>query len=69
MEALLEQLVLLSSRGPVLVVFEDTHWIDPTSLELISSVVRRVADLRAMVIVTHRPEFARPGWISATSRC
>jgi predicted ATPase len=62
MEALLEQLVLLSSRGPVLVVFEDAHWIDPTSLELISAVVRRVADLRAMVIVTHRPEFAPP-WL------
>ena len=46
MEALLEQLVLLSSRGPVLVVFEDAHWIDPTSLELMSAVVRRVADLR-----------------------
>jgi predicted ATPase/class 3 adenylate cyclase len=62
MEALLEQLVLLSSRGPVLVVFEDAHWIDPTSLELISALVRRVADLRAMVIVTHRPEFAPP-WL------
>ena len=62
MDALLEQLVLLSIRGPVLVVFEDAHWIDPTSLELISAVVRRVADLRAMVIVTHRPEFAPP-WL------
>ena len=62
MDALLEQLVLLSIRGPVLVIFEDAHWIDPTSLELISAVVRRVADLRAMVIVTHRPEFAPP-WL------
>ena len=66
MEALLEQLVLLSSRGPLLLVFEDAHWIDPTSLEFISAVVRRVTDLCAMVIVTHRPEFAPPGWISAT---
>ena len=62
MEALLEQLVLLSSRGPLLLVFEDAHWIDPTSLEFISAVVRRVTDLCAMVIVTHRPEFAPP-WL------
>ena len=62
MEALLGQLVYLSSRGPILVIFEDAHWIDPTSLELMSAVVRRVADLRAMVIVTHRPEFAPP-WL------
>ena len=61
-EALLEQFVLLSSRGPVLVVFEDAHWIDPTSLELINAVVRRVADLRAMLVVTHRPEFTPP-WL------
>jgi class 3 adenylate cyclase len=62
MEALLGQLILLSSRVPTLVIFEDAHWIDPTSLELMSAVVRRVADLRAMVIVTHRPEFSPP-WL------
>ena len=62
MEALLEQLVLLSSRGPVLVVFEDAHWIDPTSLELMSAVVRRRGGSPAMVIVTHRPEFTPP-WL------
>ena len=62
MEALLDQLVLLSSRGAVLVVFEDAHWIDPTSLELMSAVVRRVADLPTMVVVTYRPEFTPP-WL------
>ena len=60
MEVLEEQLVLLSSRGPVLVVFEDAHWIDPTSLELMNSVIRRVADLPVMIIVTYRPEFTPP---------
>ncbi len=62
MDALLGRLVLLASRGPILVVFEDAHWIDPTSLDLMSAVVRRVADLPAMVIITHRPEFAPP-WL------
>jgi class 3 adenylate cyclase len=62
MEALLERLVLLSMRTPVLALFEDAHWIDPTSLELMNALVRRVADLRAMIIVTHRPEFTPP-WL------
>ena len=62
MEILEEQLVLLSNRGPVLFVFEDAHWIDPTSLELMNRVIRRVADLPVMIIVTYRPEFAPP-WL------
>ena len=48
--------------APVLVVFEDAHWIDPTSLELMNRVIRRVADLPVMIIVTHRPEFTPP-WL------
>ena len=62
MEILEEQLVLLSNRCPVLVVFEDAHWIDPTSLELMNRVIRRVADLPVMIIVTYRPEFTPP-WL------
>ncbi len=62
MEILEEQLIKLSSRGPVLVVFEDTHWIDPTSLDLMNRIIRRVADLPVMIIVTHRPEFT-PSWL------
>ena len=49
-------------RAPVLALFEDAHWIDPTSLELLNAFVRRVADLRVMIIVTHRPEFTPP-WL------
>lgn len=46
----------------MLVVFEDAHWIDPTSLELMNGVIRRVADRPVMIIVTHRPEFIPP-WL------
>jgi predicted ATPase/class 3 adenylate cyclase len=60
MELLVDQLVLISQRGPVLVVFEDAHWIDPSSLELMSSAIRRVANLPVMIVVTHRPEFPSP---------
>ena len=61
MDLLEEQLVLLSARGPVLVIFEDAHWIDPTSIELMNRLVRRVVDLPVMIIVTYRPEFT-PSW-------
>jgi len=62
MELLEEQFVLISRRGPVLVVFEDAHWIDPSSLELMNGAIRRVANLPVMIVVTHRPEFAPP-WL------
>ena len=62
MEVLQEQLALLSRRDAVLVLFEDAHWIDPTSIELIDRTIRRVVDLPVMIIVTYRPEFTPP-WL------
>ena len=43
-------------------IFEDAHWSDPTSLEVLGRVVSRIATLRALLIVTFRPEF-QPPWI------
>ena len=60
--ALLAQLEGLAARRPVLMVFEDVHWIDPTSLDLLDRIVDRVATLRVLLIITFRPEFA-PAWI------
>jgi class 3 adenylate cyclase/predicted ATPase len=60
MEVLEEQLISLSSRAPVLIVFEDAHWIDRTSLALMDRVVRRLADIPMMTVVTYRPEFTPP---------
>jgi class 3 adenylate cyclase/predicted ATPase len=62
MHVLEEQLVLLSERSPVLMIFEDAHWADPTSVELMGRIVRRVGGLRAMVIANFRPEFTPP-WL------
>ena len=62
LDVLEEQLVLLSRRGTVLVLLEDMHWIDPTSIELIDRIIRRVEDLPVMIIVTYRPEF-NPPWL------
>jgi class 3 adenylate cyclase/predicted ATPase len=62
LRALLAQLEGLAARRPVLMVFEDVHWIDPTSLDLLDRIVDRVATLRVLLIITFRPEFA-PAWI------
>jgi class 3 adenylate cyclase/predicted ATPase len=55
-EALLHQLAMLAWRRPVLMVFEDAHWIDPTSRELLDLTLDRVAGLPVLLIVTLRPE-------------
>jgi class 3 adenylate cyclase/predicted ATPase len=60
--ALLGQLEGLARQDPVLVLFEDIHWADATSLELIDLVVDRIKNLPVLVIVTCRSEF-RPSWI------
>jgi class 3 adenylate cyclase/predicted ATPase len=62
--ALLDQLAGLAARQPVLALYEDVHWSDPTTLELLDLAVDRVQDLRVLALVTFRPEF-RPPWIAA----
>ena len=62
MEALIAQVAALSRQRPVLMIFEDAHWTDPTSLEFFGRVVDRIKTLRVLLIVTFRPEFAPP-WI------
>ena len=60
-EALLRQLEGLARGQPVLMVFEDAHWIDPTSRELLDLTVERVPSLPVLLVVTFRPEF-QPPW-------
>jgi class 3 adenylate cyclase len=62
LEALTRQLEALSRSNPTLMIFEDAHWVDPTSLELLSRVVDRIRTLGVLLIVTYRPEF-NPQWI------
>jgi class 3 adenylate cyclase/predicted ATPase len=56
-EAELHRLEALSQRRPVLVVFEDAHWIDPTSHEFLDLTFDRVSRLPVLFVVTFRPEF------------
>jgi predicted ATPase len=62
LEALGSQIKALSHSNPVLMIFEDAHWADPTSLEAFSRAVDRIASHRVLLIVTFRPEFESP-WI------
>jgi len=62
LEALTSQLAGLARQNPVLMIFEDAHWIDPTSLEALGRFVDRTRTLRVLLIVTFRPEFEAP-WI------
>ena len=58
--ALLAQLDGLGARQPIFMIFEDIHWIDPTSLELLTATVEHVPQLRVLLLVTARPEFTLP---------
>jgi len=60
-EVLLDQLEGLAAARPVLAVYEDVHWSDPTTLELLDLVIERVQRLPVLVLITFRPEF-RPPW-------
>jgi class 3 adenylate cyclase/predicted ATPase len=62
LEAFVLQLQALSRSNPVLMIFEDVHWADPTSLELLGRTIARIRTCRVMLIVTFRPEF-NPPWI------
>jgi predicted ATPase len=58
----LTQLEGLAARQPLLVVFEDIHWSDPTTRELLNLIIDLAPKLKALVIITFRPEFTPP-WL------
>ena len=59
-QTLLDQLAGLAAKGPVLALYEDAHWADPTTLELLGRVIGQVQRLPVLVLVTFRPGFAPP---------
>ena len=63
--ALLRQLQVLARRQPVLMVFEDLHWIDPTSRELLDLTVEKITDLPVLLVATYRPDF-QPPWVGGS---
>jgi class 3 adenylate cyclase/predicted ATPase len=62
LEALTMQLEVLARSNPVLMIFEDVHWLEPTSLEVLGRTVDRLKTLRVLLTITYRPEF-EPPWV------
>jgi class 3 adenylate cyclase/predicted ATPase len=62
LEALIGQIEALARQTPVLMIFEDAHWADPSSLELFGRLGDKIDSQRVLVLATYRPEFAAP-WI------
>src|SRR5215471_7859146 len=63
LEVLVDQLAGLAEQRPVLAIYEDAHWMDPSTSELLGLVIQRVQRLPALVLITFRPEFTPP-WTS-----
>ena len=61
-EALTTQIVSLAEQRPVLMTFEDIHWIDPTSLEALGRGIDRIKSVGVLLVITHRAEF-EPPWL------
>jgi len=60
LEALEIQLMRTAALQPVLLIFEDLHWADPTTVELLDRLVEKIAKLPVLLILTYRPEFIPP---------
>ena len=60
---LVDMLLAFSFQRPTLCVFEDAHWLDPSTLELLELIISRIGHARVLLIVSCRPEF-RPPWIA-----
>ncbi len=57
LNVLLDDLARLAQAGPVLIMLEDAHWADPTTLDLFSRTILRIPETRALLVLTCRPEF------------
>jgi class 3 adenylate cyclase/tetratricopeptide (TPR) repeat protein len=60
LEVLLRQIASLAERQPLVILFEDLQWIDPTSLEFLNLLVQRIVGFPALLVATARPEFVPP---------
>ena len=59
-DALMAQLQRLDQQRPVLMIYEDVQWIDPTTLELLALKVERAPHMRLLLLISARPEFTPP---------
>jgi class 3 adenylate cyclase/predicted ATPase len=57
LEALVHYLQRLAERSPVMFVMEDAHWLDPTTLDLMTRIIDRIRQMRVFLLITFRPDF------------
>jgi predicted ATPase len=62
LQALLTILLRIAAQQPVLFVMEDLHWVDPSTLELLSLLIDQGPTTRILALLTFRPDFSPP-WI------
>ena len=61
LEALVHHLQKLADRCPLLFIVEDVHWLDPTTLDLMTRIIDRIRQMRMLLLITCRPDF-KPVW-------
>src|SRR5215467_11598187 len=57
LRALADMIEAIDRLRPTVMLFEDIHWADPTTLEVIDLLIHRIRNVRLLVVITHRPEF------------
>lgn len=60
LSVLAEWLLRLGQLQPAVLLMEDLHWLDPSSLELLGSIVEQIPQARLMLLAAHRPDFESP---------
>jgi predicted ATPase len=58
LRTLVDTTAAIARRQPTVMLFEDAHWADPTTLEVMDLLIHRVRNLPLLIVLTHRPEFA-----------
>jgi class 3 adenylate cyclase/predicted ATPase len=65
LDSLVEWVIRVSEEQPAVLLLEDLHWVDPTTLEFVGQLVARTAGCKFLLLLTHRPSFSAP-WGDAT---
>jgi len=57
LRAFVDMMEALARRQPTVMLFEDAHWADPTTLDVVDLLIHRLSNLPLLLVITHRPEF------------
>lgn len=62
LDAVVLYLQRLTDRSPLLLLVEDAHWLDPTTLDLMTRIIDHIRQIRVLVLITFRSDF-KPAWL------